>query len=50
MSITKTIEIEAIAKDAIEKIEALKLKDKIKKNYIEAYPVPTIIPITELHN
>ena len=33
-----------------EKIEALKLKDKIKKDYIEAYPVPTIIPITELHN
>lgn len=33
-----------------EKIDALKLKDKIKKEYIEAYPVPTIIPIAELHN
>ena len=32
-----------------EKIDALKLKDKIKRDYIEAYPVPTIIPITELH-
>ena len=32
-----------------EKIDALKLKDKIKREYIEAYPVPTIIPISELH-
>ena len=32
-----------------EKIDALKLKDKIKRDYIEAYPVPTIIPITEFH-
>ena len=30
------------------KLEALKLKDKIKREYIEAYPVPTIIPLSEL--
>ena len=33
-----------------EKIGALKLQNMIKEKYVEAYPIPTIIPLSKLHN